>query len=97
LGIKGDRHGRGSTIVTDQLPVAYTGTASSAIRPLPMPYFARLVRNSHRLILKGESPRKAAYRFQGVAFVKRVNAVMDGTSTSQPDGTWSNVVSSASV
>jgi hypothetical protein len=48
--------------------------SSTPARPLGDPTIAdavldRLVRNSHRLILKGESLRKAAYRFQGIAFV----------------------------
>ena len=59
LEILEDRHGRGSTIVTSQLPVEHwhevIGNPALADAILD-----RLVRNSHRLNLKGESMRKAA-------------------------------------
>ena len=48
LEIMEDRHGRGSTAVTSQLPVV-----ADAI-------LDRLMHNAHRLTLKGESLRKAA-------------------------------------
>jgi DNA replication protein DnaC len=59
LEIIDDRHGRGSTIVTSQLPVEHwhdiiaDPTIADAI-------LDRLVHNAHRLALKGESLRKAA-------------------------------------
>jgi DNA replication protein DnaC len=59
LEILEDRLGRGSTIVTSQLPVEHwhevigNPTLADAI-------LDRLVHNSHRLNLKGESMRKAA-------------------------------------
>jgi DNA replication protein DnaC len=59
LEILEDRHGRGSTIVTSQLPVEHwheligEPTIADAI-------LDRLVHNAHRLTLKGESLRKAA-------------------------------------
>ena len=58
LEIMEDRHGRGSTIVTSQLPVEHwheiigDPTIADAI-------LDRLVHNAHRLTLKGESLRKA--------------------------------------
>ncbi len=63
LEIMEDRHGRGSTIVTSQLPVENwheiigDPTIADAI-------LDRLVHNAHRLTLKGESPRKAAAKRQ---------------------------------
>jgi DNA replication protein DnaC len=65
LEIMDDRHGRGSTIVTSQLPVEHwheiigDPTIADAI-------LDRLVHNAYRLIitLKGESLRKAAARRQ---------------------------------
>lgn len=63
LEIMEDRHGRGSTIVTSQLPVEHwhdiiaDPTIADAI-------LDRLVHNAHRLTLKGESLRKAAARRQ---------------------------------
>ena len=57
LEIVDDRHGRGSTIVTSQLPVDHwheviaNPTIADAI-------LDRLVHNAHRLTLKGESMRK---------------------------------------
>jgi DNA replication protein DnaC len=59
LEIMDDRHGRGSTIVTSQLPVEHwhemigDPTIADAI-------LDRLVHNAYRLTLKGESLRKAA-------------------------------------
>jgi DNA replication protein DnaC len=59
LEIMEDRHGRGSTVVTSQLPVEHwheiigDPTIADAI-------LDRLVHNAHRLTLKGESMRKAA-------------------------------------
>ena len=57
LEIIDDRHGRASTIVTSQLPVAawhsYIGDPTIADAVLD-----RLVNSAHRLELKGESLRK---------------------------------------
>jgi DNA replication protein DnaC len=59
LEVIDDRHGRGSTIVTSQLPVEHwheiigDPTIADAI-------LDRLVHNAHKLALKGESLRKAA-------------------------------------
>ena len=59
LEIVEDRHNRGSTIVTSQLPVDHwheaiaNPTVADAI-------LDRLVHNAHRLTLKGDSMRKAA-------------------------------------
>jgi DNA replication protein DnaC len=59
LEIMEDRHGRGSTVVTSQLPVEHwhevigDPTIADAI-------LDRLVHNAHRLNLKGESLRKVA-------------------------------------
>jgi DNA replication protein DnaC len=59
LEIMDDRHGRGSTIVTSQLPVDHwhevIGDPTIADAVLD-----RLVHNAYRLTLKGESLRKAA-------------------------------------
>jgi DNA replication protein DnaC len=63
LEILEDRHERGSTIVTSQLPVEHwheiigDPTIADAI-------LDRLVHNAHRLILAGESLRKAAAKRQ---------------------------------
>ena len=63
LEIMEDRHARGSTIVTSQLPVENwhdsigDPTIADAI-------LDRLVHNAHRLVLKGESLRKAAAKRQ---------------------------------
>jgi DNA replication protein DnaC len=63
LEIMEDRHERGSTIVTSQLPVEHRHeiigdpTIADAI-------LDRLVHNAHRLTLKGESLRKAAAKRQ---------------------------------
>jgi DNA replication protein DnaC len=65
LEIIDDRQGRGSTIVTSQLPVEHwheaiaNPTVADAI-------LDRLVHNAHRLILKGESMRKAAAKRAGL-------------------------------
>ena len=65
LEIMEDRHGRGSTIVTSQLPVEHwheiigDPTIADAI-------LDRLVHNAHRLALKGESLRKAAAKRAGL-------------------------------
>ena len=59
LEIMDDRHGKGSTIVTSQVPVDHwhevigDPTIADAI-------LDRLVHNAHRLLLKGESLRKQA-------------------------------------
>ncbi|MET4279098.1 DNA replication protein DnaC [Bradyrhizobium sp. F1.2.2] len=61
-----DRHGRGSTVVTSQLPVEHwhevigNPTIADAI-------LDRLLHNAHRLTLKGESLRKAAAKRQTLA------------------------------
>ena len=56
-----DRHDRGSTIVTSQVPVDHwhevIGDPTIADAVLD-----RLVHNAHRLVLKGESLRKRAAR-----------------------------------
>lgn len=61
LEIMEDRHQRGSTIVTSQLPVDHwhqiIGDPTIADAVLD-----RLVHNAHRLVLKGESLRKRAAR-----------------------------------
>ena len=63
LEIMEDRHGRGSTLMTSQLPVEHwheiigDPTLADAI-------LDRLVHNAHRLTLKGESLRKAAAKRQ---------------------------------
>jgi DNA replication protein DnaC len=65
LEIMEDRHARGSTIVTSQLPVEHwhdsigDPTIADAI-------LDRLVHNAHRLTLKGESLRKAAAKRQSL-------------------------------
>ena len=63
LEIMEDRHGRGSTIVTSQLPVEHwheiIGDPTIADAVLD-----RLMHNAHRLALKGESLRKAAAKRQ---------------------------------
>jgi len=63
LEILEDRHGRGSTIVTSQLPLEHwheiigDSTIADAI-------LDRLVHNAHRLSLKGESLRKVTAKRQ---------------------------------
>ena len=65
LEIVDDRHGRGSTIVTSQLPVDHwhevigNPTIADAI-------FDRLVHNAHQLTLKGDSMRKIAPKRSGL-------------------------------
>ena len=65
LEIVDDRHGRGSTIVTSQLPVDHwhevigNPTIADAI-------LDRLVHNAHRLTLKGDSMRKIAAKRSGL-------------------------------
>jgi DNA replication protein DnaC len=65
LEIVDDRHGRGSTIVTSQLPVEHwhetigNPTVADAI-------LDRLVHNAHRLMLTGDSLRKAAAKRSGI-------------------------------
>ncbi len=65
LEIVDDRHNRGSTIVTSQLPVDHwheviaNPTVADAI-------LDRLVHNSHRLTLNGDSMRKSAARRSGL-------------------------------
>jgi DNA replication protein DnaC len=65
LEIVDDRHGRGSTIVTSQLPIEHWHEM------IPNPTIAdaildRLVHNAHRLTLKGESMRKATAKRAGL-------------------------------
>jgi DNA replication protein DnaC len=65
LEIVDDRHGRGSTIVTTQLPIEYWHEM------IPNPTIAdaildRLVHNAHRLTLNGESMRKTAAKNAGL-------------------------------
>src|SRR5437870_1534613 len=65
LEIVDDRHGRGSTIVTTQLPIEHWHEM------IPNPTIAdaildRLIHNAHRLNLKGESMRKAAAKRTGL-------------------------------
>ena len=65
LEIADDRNGRGSTIITSQLPVEHwhetigNPTIADAI-------LDRVVHNAHRLTLKGESLRKAAAKRAGL-------------------------------
>ncbi len=65
LEVIDDRHSRGSTIVTSQLPVDHwhevigNPTIADAI-------LDRLVHNAHRLTLKGESMRKIAAKRSGL-------------------------------
>jgi DNA replication protein DnaC len=65
LEIVDDRHNRGSTIVTSQLPVDHwheaiaNPTVADAI-------LDRLVHNAHRLMLNGDSMRKAAAKRSGL-------------------------------
>ena len=65
LEIVDDRHGRGSTIVTTQLPIEHWHEM------IPNPTIAdaildRLVHNAHRLSLTGESMRKEAAKRSGL-------------------------------
>ena len=65
LDIVDDRHNRGSTIVTSQLPVEHwheaiaNPTVADAI-------LDRLVHNAHTLTLNGDSMRKAAAKPSGL-------------------------------
>ena len=65
LEIVDDRHNRGSTIVTSQLPVDHwheviaNPTVADAI-------LDRLVHNAHRLTLNGDSMRKAVAKRAGL-------------------------------
>ena len=59
LEILEDRHGRGSTIVTSQLPVEHWHEAIGD-PTLADAILDRLVHNAHRLPLAGESMRKRA-------------------------------------
>ncbi len=65
LEIVDDRHGRGSTIVTSQLPVEqwYEAIANPTVADAILD---RLVHNAHRLTLKGDSLRKAAAKRAGL-------------------------------
>ena len=65
LEIVDDRHGRGSTIVTSQLPIEHWHEM------IPNPTIAdaildRLVHNAHRLILDGKSMRERAAKKEGL-------------------------------
>jgi DNA replication protein DnaC len=59
LEILEDRHGRGSTIVTSQLPVDHWHEAIGD-PTLADAILDRLVHNAHRLLLSGESLRRRA-------------------------------------
>lgn len=59
LEILEDRHGRGSTIVTSQLPVEHWHEAIGD-PTLADAILDRLVHNTHRLQLSGESMRRKA-------------------------------------
>ena len=65
LEIVDDRHGRGSTIVTSQLPVEqwHEAIANPTIADAILD---RLVHNAHRLTLKGDSLRKTAAKRAGL-------------------------------
>ena len=65
LEIVDDRHGRGSTIVTTQLPVEHWHEAI-ANPTIADAILDRLVHNAHRLTLKGESMRKTAAKRAGL-------------------------------
>jgi DNA replication protein DnaC len=65
LEIVDDRHGRGSTIVTSQLPVEHWHEAI-ANPTVADAVLDRLVHNAHRLTLKGDSLRKAAAKRGGI-------------------------------
>ncbi len=58
LEIMDDRHGRGSTIVTSQVPVEHWHEIIASSPTLADAVLDRLVHNAHRLVLKGESMRK---------------------------------------
>ena len=57
-----DRHGRGSTMVTSQLPVEYWREIIGD-QTLADPFSIAWVHNAHRLALKGESLRKPAANY----------------------------------
>jgi len=65
LEIVDDRHGRGSTIVTSQLPVEqwHEAIANPTVADAILD---RLVHNAHRLTLKGDSLRKTAAKRAGL-------------------------------
>jgi DNA replication protein DnaC len=65
LEIIDDRHGRGSTIVTSQLPVEqwHEAIANPTVADAILD---RLVHNAHRLTLNGDSMRKTAARRAGL-------------------------------
>ena len=65
LEIVEDRHNRGSTIVTSQLPVDHWHEAI-ANPTIADAILDRLVHNAHRLILNGESLRKTAAKRAGL-------------------------------
>jgi DNA replication protein DnaC len=65
LEIVEDRHDRGSTIVTSQLPVDHWHEAI-ANPTIADAILDRLVHNAHRLTLKGESMRKTAAKRAGL-------------------------------
>ena len=65
LEIVEDRHNRGSTIVTSQLPVDHWHEAI-ANPTIADAILDRLVHNAHRLTLKGESMRKTAAKHAGL-------------------------------
>ena len=60
-----DRHNRGSTIVTSQLPIDHWHEAI-ANPTIADAILDRLVHNAHRLTLKGESMRKIAAKRAGL-------------------------------
>jgi len=62
LEILDDRHGRGSTVVTSQVPVEHWHEIIAGSPTLADAVLDRLVHNAHRLILKGESMRKITAR-----------------------------------
>jgi DNA replication protein DnaC len=65
LEIVDDRHNRGSTIVTSQLPLEHWHDAI-ANPTIADAILDRLVHNAHRLTLKGDSMRKVAARQSGL-------------------------------
>jgi DNA replication protein DnaC len=65
LEIVDDRHNRGSTIVTSQLPVDHWHEAI-ANPTIADAILDRLVHNAHRLALNGDSMRKAAAKRAGL-------------------------------
>jgi DNA replication protein DnaC len=65
LEIVDDRHNRGSTIVTSQLPVDHWHEAI-ANPTIADAILDRLVHNAHRLALNGDSMRKAAAKRSGL-------------------------------